>query len=98
MHAWSHPHTYTPHDSTQQDIPNAITALSKLSYIPPEPFLRRLVSRARVKLTQFNSQALCNFIFGLCKLAFDPVRFVGPAAPIYTHQTIHPTQLPTYPT
>lgn len=47
-----------------QDIPNATTALSKMLYVPPEPFLRRLVARARTKLPSFNSQALCNFIFG----------------------------------
>ncbi len=53
-------------------MPNSITALSKLEFRPPEPFLRRLVTRARSKLPSFNSQALCNFIFGLCKLQFDP--------------------------
>lgn len=71
LHAVS---TRTRLHTNKQDLPNAITALSKLMYTPPDPFLRRLVSRARAKLTSFNSQALCNFIFGLCKLAHDPVR------------------------
>lgn len=44
----------TPTQLNTQDIPNAITALSKLSYVPPDLFLRRLVARARAKLPSFN--------------------------------------------